>query len=233
MDLNSALTQLNAFSDLGGSIQLIDFIVALGLASLLSIVIAKTYQWSYRGVSFSPAFMHTLVITGVVIAAVMMIIGSNIARAFSLVGALSIIRYRNAVKDPRDVAFIFLTMGVGMACGTKFFVLGIVLAVISCVLIGLMSWLNFGQSGYLEKVIRISCPPFDRFEDSLRDALKSLSERITLLSTERVRGGAEVEVTFSMKVPENFTSDSLFKKLESVVPGARVEVLGSNHSLDL
>jgi uncharacterized membrane protein YhiD involved in acid resistance len=71
-----------------------------------------------------------------VVALVMLIVGSNIARAFSLVGALSIIRFRNAVKESRDVGFIFLTMAIGMAVGTRFYLLaGIAAAVISLVIL--------------------------------------------------------------------------------------------------
>ena len=51
----------------------------------------------------------------------MVIIGSEIARAFALVGAMSIIRFRNPVKDPRDVAFLFVTIAIGMACGVGFY----------------------------------------------------------------------------------------------------------------
>ena len=123
--MDNFLNEISNFSDLGAAINIYVMIASLMLSFVLSVAVAKVYQITYKGVSFSPAFMHTLVICAMVIAAVMLIIGSNIARAFSLVGALSIIRFRNAVKDPRDVAYIFLAMGIGMACGTRFYSIGI------------------------------------------------------------------------------------------------------------
>ena len=62
---------------------------------------------------------------GTVVSLIMLIIGSNVARAFALVGALSIIRFRNAMKETRDVGFIFLVMAMGMAVGTRFYLLAI------------------------------------------------------------------------------------------------------------
>lgn len=95
--------------------------------------------------------MHTLVMCGMIIGAVMLIIGSNVARAFSLVGALSIIRFRNAVKDPRDVAFIFLAMAIGMACGTGFYLIGVTLTGITSAAILMMSFMKFGEKEILDK----------------------------------------------------------------------------------
>ena len=86
------LAEISNFTDIGEVINVTQIISCLVISFLLSVVVAKTYQITYRGASFSPAFMHTLVICAMVIGAVMLIIGSNIARAFSLVGALSIIK---------------------------------------------------------------------------------------------------------------------------------------------
>ena len=87
--------------------------------------LAAVYRFTHRGTSYSQSFAQTLVLMGMVTALIMSIIGSNIARAFSLVGALSVIRFRNALKETRDVGFMFLAMAVGMACGTRFYMLAI------------------------------------------------------------------------------------------------------------
>ena len=93
--------------DLTSEFTVIDVVLVLALSFVLSAFIGWIYQITHRGTSYTQSFVFTLVINGMVVAVVMMIVGSNIARAFSLVGALSIIRFRNAVKESRDVAFIF------------------------------------------------------------------------------------------------------------------------------
>jgi hypothetical protein len=103
------------FQDLTGEFSVLDVILAMLLSFLLSTFIGWIYKITHRGTSYTQSFVFTLVLNGMVVALVMMVVGSNLARAFSLVGALSIIRFRNAVKETRDVGFIFFTMAIGVA----------------------------------------------------------------------------------------------------------------------
>jgi hypothetical protein len=66
--------------------------------------------------------LQTIVLVGVTVALIMVIIGSDIARAFALVGAMSIVRFRTPLKDSRDLVFVFAAIAVGMACGVQFHV---------------------------------------------------------------------------------------------------------------
>ncbi|MCD6359668.1 MAG: DUF4956 domain-containing protein [Armatimonadetes bacterium] len=82
----------------------------LFLACALSFMISGIYIITYKGYSYSPTFVHTLIVVSMVTSLVIMVIGSNLARAFGLVGAMSIIRFRTALKDTRDIAFVFWTL---------------------------------------------------------------------------------------------------------------------------
>lgn len=233
MNTTGFINEISKFSSLGASITVVEFSTALLLSCLLTVAVAKTYQLTYRGVSFSPAFMQTLVICAMVIAAVMLIIGSNIARAFSLVGALSIIRFRNAVKDPRDVAYIFLAMGIGMACGTGFYGIGIALTVLTCIAAFLMTVFRFGEYDLMEKIIRIELPQVSNFETLFNDVLAEHSEEYSLISAETSRMGTELELTFAIKVSKKFSSEKLMEELKKINDNLRIQVMGSNHILDL
>lgn len=233
MALGDFMDQISNFSDPGVAISVSDMTWSLAMAFFLSLVVAKTYQLTYRGVSFSPAFMHTLVICTMVIAAVMLIIGSNIARAFSLVGALSIIRFRNAVKDPRDVAYIFLAMGVGMACGTKFYHVGIALTLITSIAAVLLAAFKFGENSLSERVLRIHSPELENFETIFDDVLSAHSEGHNLISAETSRMGTELELTFSIRVGKNFSSEKLMGDLKKLNDNLKIQVIGSNHLIDL
>ncbi len=87
-----------------------DVIFTLVLSFTLTLVIGWMYKITHKGTSYTQSYVHTLVMVSMVVAIIMLVIGSNIARAFTLVGALSIIRFRNAVKETRDVGFIFFAM---------------------------------------------------------------------------------------------------------------------------
>src|SRR5690606_18277070 len=122
--MDELLKELERSGNLTTNITFIDVAIALGLSFVLCLVIAWVYRYTHKGVSYSQQYVHTLVLMGTIVSLIMLIIGSNVARAFALVGALSIIRFRNAMKETRDVGFIFMAMAIGMAIGTRFFLLG-------------------------------------------------------------------------------------------------------------
>jgi len=87
--------------------------IALGCGFIVSLV----YRWSHPGPGYSTRFVNSLVSLPMITAIVVMVIGNNLARAFGLVGAMSIIRFRTAIRDPQDTVFIFFALAVGMAAG--------------------------------------------------------------------------------------------------------------------
>jgi uncharacterized membrane protein YhiD involved in acid resistance len=88
------------------------------LASLIcGLAIALFYRLNYRGVSYSPNYVISIIMLCMITALVIMVIGNNLARAFGLVGAMSIIRFRTAVKDTMDIMYIFFALAAGLACG--------------------------------------------------------------------------------------------------------------------
>ena len=93
----------------GGHEQVLDIwvlLIALVLCYLCSLSIGLVYRYTHRSPGYSQSYVQTLVLTSLVTTLIMLVIGSNLARAFSLVGALSIIRFRNAIKETRDVGYI-------------------------------------------------------------------------------------------------------------------------------
>jgi uncharacterized membrane protein YhiD involved in acid resistance len=87
------------------------------VAFLCCLIIAIFYRFTYRGPGYSVSFINSLVILGMITAVVIMVIGNNLARAFGLVGAMSIIRFRTAVKETMDIVYIFFSLSIGMAAG--------------------------------------------------------------------------------------------------------------------
>lgn len=91
----------------------------LGLASVLGLILAFVYRASYTGKrkKYNPSMMQSQILLCVGGALIWIIVANNIVRAFGLAGALSLIRYRTVVRDPKDTVIVFLSMLVGMACG--------------------------------------------------------------------------------------------------------------------
>ncbi len=92
-------------------------ILRLGVAFLLGCVVAGIYRGTHRDEPITPSFPRTLVLLSILIAMVTQVIGDSVARAFGLVGALSIVRFRTVVRDTQDTAFVIFAVIVGMAAG--------------------------------------------------------------------------------------------------------------------
>ena len=133
-----------------------EVLLAMTISTLLSFILSVVYRTTHRGTSYSQSFILTMFVMSIATAVVMMIIGSNIARAFSLVGALSIIRFRTAVKDPRDTSYLFASMIGGMGCGTQFYMAAIMMTLFISGLVLVLYAFDYGIKGKLESILRIT-----------------------------------------------------------------------------
>jgi len=107
-------------------------IFSLLLAFVLSTVIAFTYKFTYRGISYSGNFFQAMVLSSSATSMVIMAVGNNIAVGFGIIGAIAIIRFRTRVNEPRNIIFIFASLGVGIATGVYGYSIAIAGTLIFC-----------------------------------------------------------------------------------------------------
>lgn len=106
-----------------GDLSLEQILTRIAFSALLGVVIYVSYALSHRGTIYSRKFNVSLVVLCVLTGTVMIVIGNNIALSLGMVGALSIVRFRTAIKDSRDTLYIFWAIIVGICCGVaNFFV---------------------------------------------------------------------------------------------------------------
>lgn len=209
-----------------------DVLIVLSLSFVLSIIIARTYQSTHRGVSYSQSFVHTLVIVGVVVSAIMLIVGSNIARAFTLLGALSIVRFRNAIKDTRDVGFIFLVMAVGMACGTKFYFMAVIMALAISLMVVLMTRYNFGSKKVSEDLLKIHFPADSDYDRLLKPTFDKYLDAYSLVSIDGIDEKTS-ELSFVVSFKKKGTANSFIDSLKKTNSNKKVQIIHGEHTIDV
>jgi len=96
-----------------------EIVLNLIVALIAGIIISVFYRKSYSGPGYQASFVNSLILLVIITAIVIMVIGNNLARAFGLVGAMSIIRFRTAVKETQDIMYIFFSLAIGMAVGVS------------------------------------------------------------------------------------------------------------------
>ena len=168
------------------------------LAFVLGVFIVNIYRWTHAGIP-QKSFTDTLIILCLLISVVMVIIGDSIARAFSLVGALSIIRFRTAIQDPRDIGFVFYALTVGMAVGAGSPSIAVSAAFfIGMIILGIYHWHeHFGNDS--EFSVEFCLPP----EPSLETVYRSVFDKHLIyerLIEKRIKRSGVVELNFRVKL---------------------------------
>ena len=192
-------------------------LLSLLLAFVLGQVLAWVYYFTHSGLSYSRTFVQSLVMVTVVVAMIMAVIGNNIVRAFGLMGALSIIRFRNVVKDTRDMVFIFCTLVVGMAAGTQYYSLAIMGTVILSLIAIYLYLSGFGthqpHNGFLRFSLRGHIGP----KHPVPDILKRFCANFTLISAQDSGfGSAEVEYAYQLMIRNAKKNEKMLSELEQI-----------------
>ncbi|MFZ6034276.1 MAG: DUF4956 domain-containing protein [Melioribacter sp.] len=132
-------------------------LLSLSATAALSLFVAWVYHITHRKKKYSKEFLQTLVFISAVVSSVMLVIGNNLAGAFGLIGAVSIIRFRTKVKNPQDTAYIFFVMAIGVACGFKYYYVALVSTVFIGTMLIIFSKLNFTEEEVSRKshILRI------------------------------------------------------------------------------
>lgn len=161
-----------------------DVIANLLVALTCGLLLSMVYRSTYRGPSYSVTFVNSLVLLTIIASIVIMVIGNNIARAFGLVGAMSIIRFRTAIRDTMDLVFIFLSLAIGMACGVGLTAVALVGSLIAGLVVLALTYTHFGaprRRHFLLQIIRQSSEQTD-----LTQALSRVCKSIKLVSMKNV-----------------------------------------------
>ena len=140
---------LEALSEMQAKMPIETVFLVLIIAFIVAMIIYLTYKNTYTGVMYNPRFNVSLVMITMVTTIVMVVIGSNISVSLGMVGALSIIRFRTAVKDPRDTAFIFWCVVSGLACGTQNYTIVLAGSIVICLVLFIFKKVVSGEDKYL------------------------------------------------------------------------------------
>ena len=184
------------------------------LAFALGVVISVVYHWTHDGIA-ERSFTDTLIILCMLISVVMVVIGDSVARAFSLVGALSIIRFRTAVQDPRDIAFVFFALAVGMAVGASDPPIAILATFLISAIIILLHWWHGKHPNRDTYQLTFKAPLDYASDQALRAVFKERLIQDRLIRQETSKAGG-VELRYHVKFKEPEGSDAFFQELSAL-----------------
>jgi hypothetical protein len=216
---------LKSTEDGAGLTHPLDVLFRLAAALILGAVVAGIYRRTREKTDISPSFPVTLVLLSVLIAMVTQVIGSKVARAFSLVGALSIVRFRTVVRDTQDTAYVIFAVAVGMAMGAKDLWVGL----LGVAVVGFAAYLMMARA----KVFSAAQPPFvlnvrvglgHDLKQLLGPTLSAYFQDHDLVAMATARQGASLDVTFEGRMKSAADADQLVRSLNHIEGVQSVEL---------
>lgn len=231
--MDELIKEVGTLQDYSGVFSIWDVALALCLSFILTLVIAKVYKESHKGVSYSQSFTQTLILMGVVVSLIMLIIGSNIARAFALVGALSIIRFRNAVKESRDVGFVFFAMAIGMACGTRFYMMAVFATFLIGAFVIIVYRLDLFKKDTRERILMVQIPAGLDYEGKFLDAFRKFFVDSNLISIETIEKEEVFELIYSVSPKRGFDAPTFLSAIRKLNGNHRVSLVEGQQQIDL
>jgi hypothetical protein len=200
---------------------LVRLLVALALGGLVALIYCRTRP----RLDVAPSLPATLVLLAVLVAMVTQVIGDNVARAFSLVGALSIVRFRTIVRDTQDTAYVIFAVVVGMAVGAR----SLWVAVLGIVVVGLAAVLMMNRPGGFKGgtpafLLRVRTGIGHNLEELFRGECDGFLLERELISISTAKQGVAIDVSYHMRLRPEVSADTLVKALNRIEGIQNVEL---------
>ncbi len=187
---SSFLSNINAIS-------MADVLLALGLSFVLGLFIFVVYKKTYQGVMYSDSFGVSLIAMAMITSLVIIAVTSNVVLSLGMVGALSIVRFRTAIKEPMDIAFLFWSIAVGIVLGAGLVSLAIIGSVMVGIMIVVFSTRKLGDTPY---ILVVSCEDGSA-EKAVTELLLAQTKKCVLKS--KSVNSLGIELTYEVRVKED------------------------------
>ncbi|MDO5387858.1 MAG: DUF4956 domain-containing protein [Clostridia bacterium] len=171
------------------------------IAFVLGLTVTFTYMFTANKEDYDQNLCYTLVIVPVVAAVVIMLIGNSIASALSISGAFALVRFRSEPGSPKNIAYIFATVAIGLACGISYYLCAFIFTVFLCLVMTVLTKLNFGHSSSSKRILKILVPESLDFEDAFEGLIEkhTISHKLVKVSTLDLGSIYELDYKLVMK----------------------------------
>ncbi|MCX6151169.1 MAG: DUF4956 domain-containing protein [Ignavibacteriales bacterium] len=199
------------------SLSFSDVLVNLTVALICGLMIGFFYKITYRGSGYTNSFLNSLILLTMITSVVIMVIGNNLARAFGLVGAMSIIRFRTAVKEPLDIMFIFFSLAIGLAAGVGLFAVAIGGTIFIGIVLIVLTKTSIISSSREEYLLQFYYAGADESNDAPYLAvLKKYCKSHKLINIKSLGNGDGLELSFYVHLKQKDENAGFIKELKTI-----------------
>jgi hypothetical protein len=195
------------------AITLPGLLVAIGTALALGFLVSIVYMKTHKSKTPSQSFALTLVLLPAVITIIILLVGNNVARAFSLAGAFSIIRFRSAPGDPKDITYVLFSMAVGLAAGMGFLLYAAVVGLVLCAVMVLLDVCKFGRARNTDKTLKITVPEDLDFQNAFDEVLQKYTASYSMRKIKTADLGSLYELEYAIAAKDGMSEKNFIDEL--------------------
>jgi hypothetical protein len=219
--MNQAITSFFTFGDITPA----NVCTVVILSFVLGLVVGFVYKITHKTEGYSQSFIFTLVMISTLIAIVIMTVGSNVARAFSLGGALSIIRFRMALRDPKDIAYVFFATVAGLAVGAGAYAYAVIGVVLLSAFVLIMTKLNLFAPKATAKKLKIVIPEDLNYEGKFDGVLNKYCEGYTLRKVMNIDLGTLFELVFDINMKNDASEKEMLDEIRALNGNLKISLI--------
>ena len=202
----------NVLANVSADITLVSAVITMIAAVAFGAVIGLTYYITQQE-NYQRSMAITLLMLPVILSVIIVFIGSNIARAFSLAGTLSIIRFRSAPGDPKDIGFIFFDIAAGLACGVGLYGYGAIFVILLCLIIILAEKCKFFEKKETQKVLKITIPENLNYQGAFDEILEKYTKNFDLVRIKTTDLGSLFELQYNVVMKNDQNEQEFINEL--------------------
>ena len=191
-----------------------DIFVNILVALLCSLFISWLYRQTYKGPGYSVAFVNSIVLLAMITSVIIMVIGNNLARAFGLVGAMSIIRFRTAIKDTQDIVFVFFGLSVGLAAGVGYHKIAIMGTLFIGLIVFLLSKIGVSSPDQKEYLLQFMFSSNGDEAPSYMPILKRYCRQYRVINTRTVGDPDHLELSYYIRFKNDNNNNEFVRDLQ-------------------
>jgi hypothetical protein len=227
---------LNAFFSADYSAQPINapaLLLGLCLAFLGGHGIAWTYIATHRGLSYSRAFVNSIVVIPMVVTVVMMVLNNNLVTAFGLMAVFAVVRFRNVLRDTLDTSYVLSVLVVGMACGTQRFSLAVIATLTLCAVMFYLWFTAFGSRHRFDLIVNLHWAKPVAELPLVARVLQRHSRTVHCASQRSSDGDAGTDLSYRLLLRDPDRADEVVHELREVAGVTRVTSLKAQEESEL
>ena len=200
-------------STTGESFTLSNTLIILATSIVLGLAISVVYMLTHKKKGYNASFPTTLIMLPVIISIIILLVGNNVARAFSLAGAFSIIRFRSAPGDPKDISYVFFTLAVGLACGMGYISYAAIFTVVLGLVMIVLDIVKFGEGKGNSMDLKITVPENLNYENVYDDILDKYASDWDLKKVKTKEFGALFELDYLVLLKKDANTKKFIDEL--------------------